>query len=131
MKAKFKNIGPIQDADLELKDLTIIAGANNTGKTYLAYTLYGFLKMVHHPIFIRDRIKSFPFDPRTVLKNLLETGHSQISIENFDKESNKIIKQIYHISDNNIGIETAHMIRKGQLFEENMPAYKQFMALAG
>jgi hypothetical protein len=29
------------------------------------------------------------------------------------------------------GIETAHMIRKGQLFEENIPAYKQFMALAG
>jgi transposase-like protein len=24
------------------------------------------------------------------------------------------------------GIETAHMIRKGQLSEENMPAYKQF-----
>ena len=29
------------------------------------------------------------------------------------------------------GIETAHMIRNGQLSEENMPAYKQFMALAG
>ena len=29
------------------------------------------------------------------------------------------------------GIETAHVIRKGQLFEENIPAYKQFMALAG
>jgi transposase-like protein len=29
------------------------------------------------------------------------------------------------------GIEAAHMIRKGQLSEENMPAYKQFMALAG
>ena len=29
------------------------------------------------------------------------------------------------------GIETAHMIRKGQLSEENMSAYKQFMALAG
>jgi putative transposase len=29
------------------------------------------------------------------------------------------------------GIETAHMIRQGQLSEENMPAYKQFMALAG
>jgi putative transposase len=29
------------------------------------------------------------------------------------------------------GIETAHMIRKGQLSEGNMPAYKQFMALAG
>jgi transposase-like protein len=29
------------------------------------------------------------------------------------------------------GIETAHMIRKGQLSEDNIPAYKQFMALAG
>ena len=29
---------------MELGDLTIIAGRNNTGKTYLVYTLYGFLK---------------------------------------------------------------------------------------
>ena len=29
------------------------------------------------------------------------------------------------------GIETAHRIRKKQLSEDNMPAYKQFMALAG
>ncbi len=27
-------------------------------------------------------------------------------------------------------IETAHMIRKSQLTEDNIPAYKQFMALA-
>ena len=40
----FKNIGPIEKADLELGDLTIVAGRNNTGKTYLTYTLYGFLK---------------------------------------------------------------------------------------
>ena len=42
---RFRNIGPVVDAKLELGDLTIIAGRNNTGKTYLAYTLYGFLKM--------------------------------------------------------------------------------------
>jgi len=29
------------------------------------------------------------------------------------------------------GIETAQMIRKGQLADKNAPAYKQFMALAG
>ena len=40
----FKNLGPIDNAELELGDLTIIAGRNNTGKTYLVYTLYGFLK---------------------------------------------------------------------------------------
>lgn len=41
---RFRNIGPIKAADLELGRITIIAGRNNTGKTYLAYTLYGFLK---------------------------------------------------------------------------------------
>ena len=43
MKFIFKNLGPINEAELELGDLTIIAGRNNTGKTYVAYALYGFL----------------------------------------------------------------------------------------
>ena len=41
---QFRNIGPIKDAELELGELTIIAGRNNTGKSYIVYTLYGFLK---------------------------------------------------------------------------------------
>ncbi len=43
-KFLFKNLGPIKEAELELGDLTIIAGRNNTGKTYVAYALYGFLQ---------------------------------------------------------------------------------------
>ena len=45
IKFQFRNIGPVKDAELELGDLTVIAGRNNTGKTYLVYTLYGFLKL--------------------------------------------------------------------------------------
>ena len=45
VKFRFRNIGPVKDAELELGDLTVIAGRNNTGKTYIAYTLYGFLSM--------------------------------------------------------------------------------------
>ena len=41
---RFRNIGPVKDAELELGDLTVIAGRNNTGKTYIVYTLYGFLQ---------------------------------------------------------------------------------------
>ena len=41
---RFRGIGPIEDANMEIAPLTIIAGRNNTGKTYLVYTLYGFLK---------------------------------------------------------------------------------------
>ena len=43
MKFTFKNLGPIEKADLELGDLTVISGGNNTGKTYIAHALYGFL----------------------------------------------------------------------------------------
>ena len=44
MHFRFEKIGPIDAADLELGDLTVIAGRNNTGKTYIVYTLYGFLR---------------------------------------------------------------------------------------
>ncbi len=41
---RFENIGPVDSAEIELGDLTVLAGRNNTGKTYLVYALYGFLK---------------------------------------------------------------------------------------
>ena len=44
MLFRFKNVGPMDAADLELGDLTLIAGRNNTGKTYIVYALYGFLR---------------------------------------------------------------------------------------
>ena len=40
----FRNLGPVKDARLQLGDLTILAGRNNTGKSYLVYALYGLLK---------------------------------------------------------------------------------------
>ena len=62
------------------------------------------------------------------LNNLVEQDHRFIK---------KITKSMmgfkaFHSAKATIdGIETAHMIRKGQLSNENIPAYKQFMALAG
>ncbi len=42
MKLKLKNIGTLKQAEIDLtKDLIILAGPNNTGKTYAAYTVYG------------------------------------------------------------------------------------------
>ena len=43
MKFTFENLGPVKKAELELGDLTIISGLNNTGKTNIVYALYGFL----------------------------------------------------------------------------------------
>ena len=44
MKFKLNKVGLIDHAEIELKSLTIICGENNTGKTYVTYALYGFLR---------------------------------------------------------------------------------------
>jgi putative transposase len=62
------------------------------------------------------------------LNNLIEQDHRFIK-----KITNPMMGfKAFHSAKATIdGIETAHMLRKEQLSEENMPAYKQFMALAG
>lgn len=44
MHFHFDNLGLLDLADLELADLTLICGENNTGKTYATYAVYGFLR---------------------------------------------------------------------------------------
>jgi len=64
----------------------------------------------------------------TYLNNLIEQDHR------FIKKITKPMMNFkaFHSAKATIdGIETAHMIRKGQLSDEIIPAYKQFMALAG
>lgn len=44
MKFHFEQLGLLDEADIELADLTLICGENNTGKTYATYAVYGFLR---------------------------------------------------------------------------------------
>lgn len=44
MKFKIKNLGPIYEGEVELSDLTVLCGKNNTGKTYVTNSLYSFFK---------------------------------------------------------------------------------------
>ena len=46
MKLSFSNIGKISNSKIELGKLTLLCGKNNTGKTYLTYSIYGFLKFL-------------------------------------------------------------------------------------
>ena len=53
MKIKLKNIGTLKQAEIDLsKDLIVLAGPNNTGKTYAAYTVYG----------VCEKLKNITFD---------------------------------------------------------------------
>ena len=83
----FKDIGPVKEAELELGDLTIIAGRNNTGKTYIAYTLYGFLKVwrywPHADDFLTERKPSdarFP-DIYSIAAKVEQEGHASFPLD--------------------------------------------------
>lgn len=44
MRFHFEKLGLLDQVDLELADLTLVCGENNTGKTYATYAVYGFLR---------------------------------------------------------------------------------------
>jgi predicted ATP-dependent endonuclease of OLD family len=46
MKIKFKNLGTIQETELDLRPLTVIIGPNNSNKTYIAYSVYGLFEII-------------------------------------------------------------------------------------
>ena len=98
MKALFKNIGPVKDAELTLSDLTIIAGSNNTGKTWLAYTLYGSLKMFRESLTLMQRNRELPFDIPQAAKKIRDSGRVEFHIENFDK----VVQSLFSFSSDAI-----------------------------
>ena len=98
---RFRNIGPVKDAELELGDLTIIAGRNNTGKTYIVYTLYGFLKMLNlsnfHLFFMERRFPDAQFpDLRSIAEKLLQEDHASLLLDEqiLERQGREVIQAI-------------------------------------
>lgn len=73
MKITFQDLGALACGKLELKSFTIISGANNSGKTYVSYSLWGFLHLWGNFV-------SFSSLRREILSGLLENGEAEISI---------------------------------------------------
>lgn len=84
MKFTFTNLGAINQAEIELGDLTIICGENNTGKTYATYTIYGFLS------FWRD---VFYIDvPDDIIQKLVETETANWDLAPLIDGPSKVLK---------------------------------------
>jgi len=89
---------------------------------------YAGLENINRLLMLAGIIRFIEIVQIKYLNNLVEQDHRFIK---------KITKPMmgfkaFHSAKATIaGIETAHMIRKGQLSDENIPAYKQFMTLAG
>lgn len=72
MKLSFANLGPLETGTMTLSDLTVLCGANNSGKTYVTYTLYCLLKAIRSTIFL---------DLKTELSELQLRGAVRIDLE--------------------------------------------------
>ncbi len=83
MKIKVKNLGVLKQAEFELGDFTIICGANNTGKTYATYALFGFLFRWRRIFFIKINDNE--------IDQLLAEGVTKINIKNYAEQAQKTI----------------------------------------
>ena len=86
MILKAENLGHLKKAQIDLsKDLIVLCGTNNSGKTYMAYSVFGLYKTANHEE-INDR------DYTTYLKeldNLFEQGYIELDIVNFYSDNQK------------------------------------------
>lgn len=86
MKFQIRNLGPVRHARLETGDLTIICGKNNTGKTYLTYAIYGFLKSWKSLLY--SELAS------EISGQLREDGNLRIDLTIFEKKLPRIFNRI-------------------------------------
>ena len=85
MRIKVKNLGVLKEAEFELGDMTIICGENNSGKTYAAYALFGFLWNCKNMLKVQisnDEVDGF-----------IRQSESRISVEYYLKQYENILKK--------------------------------------
>lgn len=84
MNFKFENLGPIKSGNINVKDLTIICGENNTGKTYISYALYGFYKSFD--LYFVNNIDSTKY-----IKKIYDSNSYEINLEDLYSDRYKIM----------------------------------------
>lgn len=88
-----KNLGRLKHADISVKPLTIMCGKNHTGKTWLMYSIYGFLKNNLNDL---ENINS-------VTKSLKESGTLDFNLSKWiEKNYEYFIKNVEEGNKNNL-----------------------------
>ena len=115
MKIEFENLGPLEKGELDLsnlKNLNVIIGPNNSGKTYFSYFIYTVLKKFYEKIDLNFGLKSKD------IRNLLKKEE-----KDYSKELLKDLPIIFHTNEKkfeNTKINVSlHITDKFDNIEEN------------
>jgi AAA15 family ATPase/GTPase len=102
MKFELEKLGLIDHAEIELADLTLICGENNTGKTYVTWAIYGFLRSWRNLLKLilsgqLERIAkkgSYKFNLGEMF-----SGKISASLESLSKEYVQILPRVFAAND--------------------------------
>jgi AAA15 family ATPase/GTPase len=87
MKFQFEKLGYFEKkTEIELGDLTLICGKNNTGKTYASYAIYGFLATW------QDNIR-FQLNQNEI-ENLINNGVLELDLQKFEKDMPTVLNEL-------------------------------------
>jgi ABC-type Mn2+/Zn2+ transport system ATPase subunit len=86
MKFQLEKLGNLNQATIELGDLTILCGDNNTGKTYASYAIYGFLTSWQETIDFNVAANQ--------LQQLRQEGILKLDLRTFEEQLPTILKEL-------------------------------------
>jgi energy-coupling factor transporter ATP-binding protein EcfA2 len=95
MRVTFRNLGVINEAEIDLKPLTVFVGPNNSGKTWLAYALagifgsYGFVQYLKAYTEEEGVPRIYPSLDNAV-ERVLTSGSATIDLVQFAEEYGEI-----------------------------------------
>jgi len=102
MKINFENLGSIKKGSIELNELTLFCGANNCGKTYVMYSLYGLLdkKFDIRFSFVKEMISelkensTFEFDVGDII-----THHQENMVLDIEKHFKEYLPSLFGVTN--------------------------------
>jgi predicted ATPase len=85
VRFRFKNLGYIDNGEIEIGNLTVICGPNNAGKTYISYSIFGFLQAFGD---------FFDFEVRQdIFDELYDRGFCRIDLVEYEKAMPRVLKR--------------------------------------
>ena len=105
MKVTIRNLGIINEAEIDLKPLTIFVGPNNSGKTWLAYLLSAIFSQEGWDQYTRALTTNLIQDTYPLLENaiqdILNKGNGSLDLVQFADEQGEIyINNVAHYTQN-------------------------------
>ncbi|HBP52997.1 MAG TPA: hypothetical protein DD643_00970 [Synechococcus sp. UBA8638] len=93
VRLKVEDFGPLKQASVELRPLTVFVGPSNTGKTYLALLIYAL-----HRVFESRDIDSFASELLSDLKRCLDVKSGSELIRNSSSDNFRVSLKVSDVS---------------------------------